>query len=203
LAVLGQNKWNEKDYIHLLSRGYILEELLAIFSDSFHDRINSEECRTKFTAKLDYHSTLPCARLEVSRVSIKRKLAKVLHHGSSSTLRSPQLFKLYNVLIASLYQHHEDYLMNLNTPILNHRKQQKKLLEWLEIQIFAPGTGHPVLGVAPRPFLSWDSNDPKLKYEEIQLELLKYFSGQRTGPIDSTSLLLEKYLAQHTSESID
>ncbi|KAA1069514.1 hypothetical protein PGT21_026865 [Puccinia graminis f. sp. tritici] len=200
LAVLGQKKWNKNDYIHLLSGGYILEELLAKSSDSFYNRINSEECRTKMTANLDYHLSLPCARLEVSRVTKKRKLAKVLHHDSASTQRSPRLFKLYNILIASLYHHHEDYLMKLKTPILNHRKQQEKLLEWLEIEIFTPGTGHPVLGVAPRPSLSWNSNDPQLIYGEIQLELLKYFSEKRTDPIDSTSLLLEKYLAEHTRE---
>ncbi|EFP79036.2 uncharacterized protein PGTG_04992 [Puccinia graminis f. sp. tritici CRL 75-36-700-3] len=152
LAVLGQKKWNKNDYIHLLSGGYILEELLAKSSDSFYNRINSEECRTKMTANLDYHLSLPCARLEVSRVTKKRK------------------------------------------------KQQEKLLEWLEIEIFTPGTGHPVLGVAPRPSLSWNSNDPQLIYGEIQLELLKYFSEKRTDPIDSTSLLLEKYLAEHTRE---
>ncbi|WAQ89784.1 hypothetical protein PtA15_11A475 [Puccinia triticina] len=67
-------------------------------------------------------------------------------------------------------------LNRVKMPTLDHRIQQKKLLDWLFKQIFEPDHGSAVMGVDHVPYLNLGLNDPEMKIGAIQEKLINYFS---------------------------
>ncbi|KAA1105897.1 hypothetical protein PGT21_023532 [Puccinia graminis f. sp. tritici] len=200
LPELEQKLWDDMDYSHLLAHGQIIEEVLHGFSERFQARNSANDGSFARWTSSDKHPSLPVAR--ISRLGQPdHKLAKILHHKRAHKQRSWRLYTLYNRLAVSLFQLHARFLTLLNIPILNHRDQQEKFFRWLEKEIYEPANhGHPILGPAPRPELSWKANLPMMKIGSVQEELIKYFSEQRADPTFSTSHLLGIYRVHHAKE---
>ncbi|KAA1081208.1 hypothetical protein PGT21_031318 [Puccinia graminis f. sp. tritici] len=198
IPAVEEKDWDELDFSHFITRGIVIEELLHTFSERFKSQVMSQDCRSRHWGLVDPHPTVSTARIDVA-VEDPYKLAKVLHYDLASTQTAKHLYMLYKFLVVSLFKLHGEYLTQINIPVLHHRNQQEKLLEWLDKQIFSPGDSHPVLGIAPESDLTWESGGPSLQYYgDIQKELILYFSDdKRSDPNICASAILKPYRTEH------
>ncbi|KAA1126684.1 hypothetical protein PGTUg99_032828 [Puccinia graminis f. sp. tritici] len=201
IPAVEEKDWDELDFSHFITRGIVIEELLHTFSERFKSQVTSQDCRSRHWGLVDPHPTVSTARIDVA-VEDPYKLAKVLHYDLASTQTAKHLYMLYKFLVVSLFKLHGEYLTQINIPVLHHRNQHEKLLEWLDKQIFSPGDSHPVLGIAPESDLTWESGGPSLQYYgDIQKKLVLYFSDdKRSDPNICASAILKPYRTEHAKE---
>ncbi|KAI7944232.1 hypothetical protein MJO28_011760 [Puccinia striiformis f. sp. tritici] len=171
--------------------------LLKEYFDNFGKKVHSKEYVTHNQARQYQFQKLPFTMMKGRNSSSGWVLRPLLHH-SDEFLQSRRIMSMfYRYLTESLYQLHEEQLNELNIPSYIHRVQQKKLLDWLDVQIFTPPDSLPVIGTRDLEEPKWRDDD---KFGPTQLELLHFFSQDKKnnelGP-STVSYVLDTFKAQH------
>ncbi|POV99541.1 hypothetical protein PSTT_13710 [Puccinia striiformis] len=171
--------------------------LLKEYFDNFGKKVHSKEYVTHNQARQYQFQNLPFTMMKGRNTSSGWVLRPLLNH-SDEFLQSRRIMSMfYRYLTESLYQLHEEQLNELNIPSYIHRVQQKKLLDWLDVQIFTPPDSLPVIGTRDLEEPKWRDDD---KFGPTQLELLHFFSQDKKnnelGP-STVSHVLDTFKAQH------
>ncbi|KAI7963072.1 hypothetical protein MJO28_001166 [Puccinia striiformis f. sp. tritici] len=102
---------------------------------------------------------------------------------------------LYRTLIAWMWDRYTSVLNNLNIHKSDHNPHLKKMLKWLDQEIFAPKNSLPLVGIVHPPWPVVRDDNLRSIMGETQSELLDYFSESENSRIasDLASNLIRKY----------
>ncbi|KAA1074328.1 hypothetical protein PGT21_001414 [Puccinia graminis f. sp. tritici] len=191
--------------------GQIMEPLLAEFHKSFSMRVERAASHTPENENR-MHPSLPfvlTARQRDPASSQLRKLApkgkksfrpnlfnggssepaddvvlvsRVLEGPSSFLQKTKKINFLYKNLIAWVYEHQERLLNSFNIPVALYKVEQRKLLTWLEKQIFAPDHSLPLFQIIRPPYPVWKPDLSDQSLGPTQIKLIRFFSLEKETP---------------------
>ncbi|KAI7936174.1 hypothetical protein MJO29_015477 [Puccinia striiformis f. sp. tritici] len=138
----------------------------------------------------DRHATLPIAMIPPHPPTIQPVKALRIMRGSSDLIqRHSKWLELYKFLIGAMYEIHQELMNRLNVSTFVHGRQQVRLFDWLENEIFSPEKSPPIIGSFFAPTKSWWEDN---QFGVTQLELINYF-GQDDKDKEHTRLYPTSY----------
>ncbi|OAV94295.1 hypothetical protein PTTG_27034 [Puccinia triticina 1-1 BBBD Race 1] len=195
------NDPNEPSEIYISSRA-----LQTVFLKNCHQhfKVRSREILKHFRQPREVkpHATLPIV-MEESRGKSSEKRQRqlrVIDHSARKCLTNLQIELHYKILIAWIYDLHERILHRANLPTYAFRLQHGKLIDWLEVQIFTPPTGLPVMGTIESPAskrFDWKDH----RFGSIQSQLINYFGQPLSLSANAiTSSLVKEFMTLHPDD---
>jgi hypothetical protein len=214
--------------------GQIMEPLLAEFHKSFSMRVERAASHTPENENRMHPSlpfVLTARQRDPSSSQLHRKLAskgkkpagpnlfvgspsepagdlvlvsRVLEGPSSFLQKTKRIGFLYKNLIAWAYELQERQLNSFNIPVALYKVEQRKLLTWLEKQIFAPDHSLPLFQIIRPPYPLWKPDLSDQSLGPTQINLIRFFSLEKDTPeiLEAVaSDLLQTYQIENRSES--
>ncbi|POW08946.1 hypothetical protein PSHT_09342 [Puccinia striiformis] len=117
------------------------------------------------------------------------KALRIMRGSSDLIQRHSKWLELYKFLIGAMYEIHQELMNRLNVSTFVHGRQQVRLFDWLENEIFSPEKSPPIIGSFFAPTKSWWEDN---QFGVTQLELINYF-GQDEKDKENTRLYPTSY----------
>ncbi|KAI7946828.1 hypothetical protein MJO29_011355 [Puccinia striiformis f. sp. tritici] len=105
----------------------------------------------------------------------------------------PHLTKLYRHLLKWIYMVHEDLLKKLEIPTYVHYTQNKRLLQWLHVEIFTSLDGAPLMGIKRTGLPRWEEKDNLGPAKVILLNYLREHAIDDRLAFSTAWELIEKF----------
>ncbi|POW05341.1 hypothetical protein PSTT_09779, partial [Puccinia striiformis] len=129
--------------------------------------------------------------------SFKKNLWKDIKGYADLTQSNKCWLMLYKSLIGAVYELHQDLMNRLNVSTFVHKRQQDRLFDWLEDQIFSPTQGPPLMGIIDKPTVFWWQDNP---FGRVQSELITYLAqeeNQNERLYHTCRMLVETFYTQN------
>ncbi|KAH9441101.1 hypothetical protein Pst134EB_029750 [Puccinia striiformis f. sp. tritici] len=142
------------------------------------------------------HPSLPTAMVPRSKKT-SGKILRVMRGSSDLTQSNKCWLMLYKSLIGAVYELHQDLMNRLNVSTFVHKRQQDRLFDWLEDQIFSPTQGPPLMGIIDKPTVFWWQDNP---FGRVQSELITYLAqeeNQNERLYHTCRMLVETFYTQN------